>query len=104
LATEGKFVDEKLVKDRESNPLLKLEGMVSDEQKRREEMPRIHQNIMINEKFKDDYKANSLMRKLFRNEKKEIEKTGVLFADSEHKIKLKDLDYADIVCYVNISL
>ena len=60
-------------------------------------MPRIHQNMLINEKFKEDYKANSLLRKIFRTEKKEIEKTGVLFGDSDDKVKLKELDDIDKV-------
>lgn len=104
MATEGKIIDEKLEKEKASNPLLKLESLVSDEQRRREEMPRIHKNILINEKFKDDYKANSLMRKMFREEKKVIERTGVLFADSEEKTKLKELTAADIVSDIQASL
>lgn len=65
-------------------------------------MPRLHQNMLINEKFKDDYKANSLLRKKFREEKKDIEKKGILFGDSDDKVKLRELDSYDMVefCYI----
>lgn len=97
MATEGKIIDEKLVKEKLLNPLLKLEDTATDLEKKRLEMPRLIQNIQIREKFKDDYKANALMRKKFREEKKEIEKTGVLFADSDEKVALKQLDANDLV-------
>ena len=65
-------------------------------------MPRLYQNMLINEKFKDDYKANSLLRKKFREEKKAIDKQGVLFGDSEDKVKLRELNSFDKVvsCYI----
>ncbi len=51
----------------------------------------------MNERFKDDYKLNSMLRKNFRSETKQLEKKGLLFGDSESKVALKELDDFDMV-------
>lgn len=93
-ATEGKVVDTKLAKDKLFNPLIRLEGKVGDEEIRRQEMPRIAQILQMREKFKDDYDANALMRKKFREEKKE---TSDKLPYMDFPVKMEELDDFDMV-------
>ncbi len=62
-----------------------------------EEAPRIMQIKELRERFKDDYAVNSLARKKFREEKKVLEKTGILFGDSDSKVQLQSLSEFDEV-------
>ena len=60
-------------------------------------MPRLAKNIEMNERYKDDYKMNSMLRKRFREETKQLEVKGMLFGDSDTKVRIKDLDDYDLV-------
>ena len=51
----------------------------------------------LRERDKDYYGMNGALRKRFREEKKREERTGVLFGDSDTKIRLKDLSEEDQV-------
>lgn len=79
------------------NPMLKLDHTANDAEKALEEAPRIAKLKELRERFKDDYAVNSLARKKFREEKKVLEKTGVLFGDSDSKVKLQELSEFDEV-------
>ena len=67
---------------------------MGDEEIRRQEMPRIAQILQMREKFKDDYDANALMRKKFREEKKE---TSDKLPYMDFPVKMEELDDFDMV-------
>lgn len=91
-ASMGRVIDMKIQKMKKSNPLMKLEDKIDDEKKRKDERPRIQSIIDLNEsRWKDDYAANSLLRKRFRKEKKEVEVGDFL------DVKMEDLSEFDQV-------
>ena len=97
LATEGKIIDEKYEQEKKSNPLLRLDDVADDQEKGKQEVPRILKLMESKERMKDDYKMNAMLRKGFRKEKKEVEAQGIQFADSDSKIKLVGLSEDDKV-------
>ena len=67
------IIDEKLKKQMHGNAFIHLENKMTDEEIGKREKPRL-QNIMdFNEsRWKDDYAANSFLRKRFRKETKKL--------------------------------
>lgn len=103
-ATEGTVIDLQKEKEKKNNPFARLEGKSGDIDSGKNERPRVHQIQQIQEKWKDDFQLNSMLRKKFRDEKKSLSNTGFgtglgVFASGEilgnKKLKLEELDDFD---------
>ena len=60
-----------------SDAMFKLEHSIEDKQKARRAAPTINQIKHMRDEWSDDYAINQLLRKKFRDEKKEIGKQKV---------------------------
>lgn len=89
---EGKVVDTAVLEAKKNNPLFALEYKPEQtEEQRRLEKSLLAQHLELRKEKQLDYEMNSLLRKKFRVEKKEIEETGIVFGDSDDKVALARL-------------
>lgn len=92
-ATDGRVIDQKVQKLKFVNPFARLEGKIDDERKKNDERPRIQSIIDLNEsRWKDDYAANSLLRKRFRKDKGKK-----VTAEAAYGVKMEELSDFDKV-------
>ena len=92
-ASEGTIIDQRVQKQRKLNAFANMEGKVEDLKKKKEERPRLQKMIQLNdERWRDDYAANSLLRKRFREEKKLTDGRKYM----HEGVKIEDLDEHDL--------
>src|SRR3990167_5083273 len=101
---EGKVVDLGLQQEKNNNPLMGLEYKpLQTEEDRRADKSLLAHHLALRKEKEFDYDMNSMLRKRFRVEKKEIEKTGLVFGDSDDKVPLARLAKEEEVSFLLTS-
>ena len=89
----SRIVDLKKNKEVKDNVFIHLEHKLADEERAKLQKPRLQSILDLNEsRWEDDYAANSLLRKRFRNETKRLKSSE----NFKHGMQLKDLSEADL--------